>query len=151
MEYELIYEFFQKHFILHEHSATKNSFNTYVCYDPDGLFWLNLYVILLGLQYFMRVHWGHYIKFPSIYEMKNWGFLPKIQFFRWPHYTTLHSGFIIKVKRKFAVTFIKLINFVEPSSINLKRTQHCQGISKQVPEIQLINLAGMSSGHKSWT
>ena len=35
--------FFQKYFVGHEESAVKNSFSTYVCYGPDGLFWLNLY------------------------------------------------------------------------------------------------------------
>ena len=30
-------------FPVHEQSPVKNSFSTYVCYDPDGLFWLNLY------------------------------------------------------------------------------------------------------------
>ena len=44
VNYKLLYEFFQKYLILHEHSATENSFSTYLCYDPDGLFWLNLYI-----------------------------------------------------------------------------------------------------------
>ena len=34
----------QNDFVVHEWSAVKNSFITYVCYTPDGLFWLNLYV-----------------------------------------------------------------------------------------------------------
>ena len=42
VEYKIILEFFQKYFFLHEKSAVENSFSTYVCYDPDGLFWLNL-------------------------------------------------------------------------------------------------------------
>jgi len=42
VNYKLLYEFFQRCFVLHEHSATENLFSTYVCYDPDGLFWLNL-------------------------------------------------------------------------------------------------------------
>ena len=36
--------FFQKYFVAHEQSAVKNSFSTYLCYAPDGLFWLNLYM-----------------------------------------------------------------------------------------------------------
>ena len=28
---------------MHERSAVKNSVSTYMCYTPDGLFWLNLY------------------------------------------------------------------------------------------------------------
>ena len=34
---------FQTYFVVHEQSAVENSFSTYVCYAPDGLFWLNLY------------------------------------------------------------------------------------------------------------
>ena len=30
-------------FVVHEQSAVKNSFSTYVCYALDSLFWLNLY------------------------------------------------------------------------------------------------------------
>ena len=44
VNYKLLYELFQKYFVLPEQSATENSFSTYVCYAPDGLFWLNLYV-----------------------------------------------------------------------------------------------------------
>ena len=44
MNYKLLYEFVQKYFVLHEHSAIEISLSTYVCYDPDGLFWLNLYL-----------------------------------------------------------------------------------------------------------
>ena len=43
MDYKLLKEFFQKYFVVHEQSAVDNSFSTYVCYSPDGLFWLNLY------------------------------------------------------------------------------------------------------------
>ena len=43
VDYKLISEFFQKNFVIDEQSAIKNSFSTYVCYAPDGLFWLNLY------------------------------------------------------------------------------------------------------------
>ena len=50
-EYDVNFEFFrkfmrvfQKYFVAHEQSAVKNSFSTYVCYAPDGLFWLNLYI-----------------------------------------------------------------------------------------------------------
>ena len=32
-----------EYFVVHEQSAVKNSFSTYVCYAPEGLFWLNLY------------------------------------------------------------------------------------------------------------
>ena len=42
VDYKLLYEFFQKYFAVHEQSAVENSFSTYVCYAPDGLFWLNL-------------------------------------------------------------------------------------------------------------
>ena len=37
------------YFVVHEQLAVENSFSTYVCYAPDGLFWLNLYVI--GFSY----------------------------------------------------------------------------------------------------
>ena len=36
--------FFQKCCVVHEQSAVKNSVSAYVCYAPDGLFWLNLYM-----------------------------------------------------------------------------------------------------------
>ena len=43
VDYKLLKELFQKYFVVHEHSAVKNSLSTYVlCYAPDGLFWLNL-------------------------------------------------------------------------------------------------------------
>ena len=38
VDYELLKDFFQKQ------SAVENSFSAYVCYAPDGSFWLNLYV-----------------------------------------------------------------------------------------------------------
>ena len=34
---------FQKYFVVHERSAVKNSFRTYVCYAPDVLFLTVLY------------------------------------------------------------------------------------------------------------
>ena len=43
VDYKLLLEFFQKYFVVHKQSAVENSFSTYVCYAPDGLFWLNLY------------------------------------------------------------------------------------------------------------
>ena len=43
VDYKLLLEFLQKYFVLHEQSAVENLFSTYVCYVPDGLFWLNLY------------------------------------------------------------------------------------------------------------
>ena len=43
VDYKFLQEFFQKYFVVHEQSAVENSFSTYVCYAPDGLFWLNLY------------------------------------------------------------------------------------------------------------
>ena len=36
--------FLQIYFVVHEQSAVKNSFSTYVCYDPDALFGLNLQI-----------------------------------------------------------------------------------------------------------
>ena len=33
---------------VHKQSAVETSFSTYVCYAPDGLFWLNLYVTPSG-------------------------------------------------------------------------------------------------------
>ena len=45
VEYKILLEFFQNNFGLHEQSAVKIEFSTYVCYAPDGLFWLNLYLI----------------------------------------------------------------------------------------------------------
>ena len=42
VDYKLLYEFFQNDFVVYEQSAVKYSFSTYVCYAPDGLFWLNL-------------------------------------------------------------------------------------------------------------
>ena len=41
---KLLQEIFQKYVVVHEQSAVENSFITYVCYAPDGLFWLNLYL-----------------------------------------------------------------------------------------------------------
>ena len=46
VDYKLLQEFIQKYFVEHEQSAVENSFSTYVCYAPDGLFWLNLYIII---------------------------------------------------------------------------------------------------------
>ena len=44
---------------MHEQSAVKNSFSTYVCYTPDCLFWLNLYITTpnysLGLDPYQKV------------------------------------------------------------------------------------------------
>ena len=31
-------EFYEKYFVIHEQSAIKNSFSTYLCYTLDGLF-----------------------------------------------------------------------------------------------------------------
>ena len=42
VDYKVLKDFFQKHFVAHEKSAVQNLFSTYVCYAPDGLFWLNL-------------------------------------------------------------------------------------------------------------
>ena len=42
VDYNILLEFIQKYFVAHEQSAVKNSFSTYVCYVPDGLYWLNL-------------------------------------------------------------------------------------------------------------
>ena len=44
VDYKFLKEFFQKYFVLDEQSVVKNLFSTYVCYAPDGLFWLNLYL-----------------------------------------------------------------------------------------------------------
>ena len=44
VDYKFLLEFFQKYFVVHEQLGVENSFSTYVCYAPDGLFWLNLYV-----------------------------------------------------------------------------------------------------------
>ena len=41
--YKLLLEFAQKYFSIHERLAVKNLFGTYVCYNLDGLFWLNVY------------------------------------------------------------------------------------------------------------
>ena len=38
--------FFQKYFVVHEQPAVESSFSSYVCYALDGLFWLNLYLIM---------------------------------------------------------------------------------------------------------
>ena len=43
VDYKLVWQFFQ-HFVVHEWSAVKHFFNTYICYTPDRLFWLNLYL-----------------------------------------------------------------------------------------------------------
>ena len=57
LSYQLLEESFQKYFVVHEQSAVKNLFSTYVCYDPDGLFWLNLYIYiaLIGLLIYRKV------------------------------------------------------------------------------------------------
>ena len=44
VDYKLLKEFFQKYFVVNKQSAVESSFSTYVCYAPDGLFWLNLYL-----------------------------------------------------------------------------------------------------------
>ena len=43
VDYKLLYESFQKYFVVHEWSAVKNSFIAYVYYAPDVLFWTELY------------------------------------------------------------------------------------------------------------
>ena len=48
--------------MVHEQSAVKNSYSTYVCYAPDGLFWLNLYVIPLLLPLFPMIYGMHMIQ-----------------------------------------------------------------------------------------
>ena len=45
VDYKLLQEFFQKKFVVHEQLAVEHSFSTYLCYAPDGLFWLNLYML----------------------------------------------------------------------------------------------------------
>ena len=55
VDYKLLKEFFQKHFVVHEQSAVENSFSTYVFYAPDGLFWLNLYV-QIRYQFAMHIN-----------------------------------------------------------------------------------------------
>ena len=42
-----------RYFVVHKLYAVKNSFSTYVCYAPDGLFWLNLYSFQSLLKFFM--------------------------------------------------------------------------------------------------
>ena len=44
VEYKLHLNFFQKCFVVWEHSAVKVSFSTYVCYALDGFHWSHLYV-----------------------------------------------------------------------------------------------------------
>ena len=51
VDYNLLEEFFQKYFVVHEQLAVNNSFRKYVCYGPDGLFWLQLYVLNNLLAY----------------------------------------------------------------------------------------------------
>ena len=53
VDYKLLKGFFQRKFVVQERSAVKKSFSTYVCHAPDGLFWLNLY--LLKPPYFVRI------------------------------------------------------------------------------------------------
>ena len=45
VDHTLQKKFIEKYFVVHEQSAIINSFSTYVFYAPDGLFWLNLYVV----------------------------------------------------------------------------------------------------------
>ena len=40
VDYKLLKKYSQKYFVVHEQSAVKNLFSTYVCYTPDGLFWV---------------------------------------------------------------------------------------------------------------
>ena len=47
VNYKLIYNFFQKYFVVHERWAVKISVSTCVCYTPDGLFWWNLYLSIV--------------------------------------------------------------------------------------------------------
>ena len=51
--YKLLWEFFQKYFVLQQKWAVKNSFSTNVCYAPDDLFWLNLYHVKVFPKYFI--------------------------------------------------------------------------------------------------
>ena len=55
-DYKLLYEFYQKHFVVHELSALKNSSSTHACYNPDGLFWLNLYQRFICSFFFWTNH-----------------------------------------------------------------------------------------------
>ena len=49
----------KKKIVVHERSALKNSFSTYVCYAPDVLFWTVLYLSLLiwngNMQLLIRI------------------------------------------------------------------------------------------------
>ena len=49
VDYKFIKDFIQKYFVVYEQSAVKNSLITYVCYDPDGLFLLQVYGVKLRL------------------------------------------------------------------------------------------------------
>ena len=44
LSYQLLSEFVQKYFVVHELWAGKNSLSTYVCYTLDVLFWWAVYV-----------------------------------------------------------------------------------------------------------
>ena len=42
-------------YVVNEQSAVENSFSTYVCYAPDGLFWLNLYFSVIKYFGFLNI------------------------------------------------------------------------------------------------
>ena len=73
MDYKLLLEFFQKYLIADERSAVKNSFSTYVCYTPDGLFWLNLYFKAPFFKFlevnFMDSKYKHFMKMEKALKM----------------------------------------------------------------------------------
>ena len=91
VDYNLLLDFFQKYFVVHEQSAVKNTFSTYVCYAPDVFFgWIcnvellyaersprqvllsNCFWFFLGkiLQLFLRCY---------NYIMKNYCMLKKLK------------------------------------------------------------------------
>ena len=48
VDYKLLQQFFQKYQVIQEQSAVENSFSIYVCYAPDGFYWMNLYTYFSG-------------------------------------------------------------------------------------------------------
>ena len=64
---------FQRYSVVHEQSAVENWFSTYVCYAPDGLFWLNLYVRLLLRQFKVWIHKRGFQRVLVLIMLMYWG------------------------------------------------------------------------------
>ena len=100
--------FFQKYFAVHEQLDVKNSFSTYVCYAPDGLFWLNLYSkILYPIRHrtflLRKISFFHSFCFERPLTPLGVNNVPTRFFFRMMkncHFRSLESHFFAVVKQQ---------------------------------------------------